>query len=91
MSKVITGIFETENNAAGALETLVANGFDSDEISLIASENFDRETFGVETHSKMAEGAAIGAGVGGATVALIAGLTAVGTIATGGVGILAAG
>lgn len=91
MSKVITAIFESNNNAAGSLESLVAKGFDSGDISLIASEDFDHETFGVETHSKLAEGAAIGAGTGGAIGAVIAGLTAVGTIATGGAGLLVAG
>ncbi|HCT46224.1 MAG: hypothetical protein CMJ35_09725 [Phycisphaerae bacterium] len=91
MSKVITATFESSHNAAGALESLVSKGFDSGDISLIASEEFDRENFGVETHSKLAEGAAIGAGVGGAAVALVAGLTTVGAVATGGVGIVAAG
>lgn len=91
MSKVITATFDSNNNAAGSLETLVAHGFDSGDISLIASEQFDQESFGVETHSKLAEGAAIGAGVGGATVALVAGLTAVGAVASGGLGLVAAG
>lgn len=91
MSKVITAVFESHDNAAGALESLVASGFDSSDISLVASEEFDRESFGVRTQSKLAEGAAIGAGIGGATVALIAGMTAVGTVATGGLGLIAAG
>lgn len=91
MSKVITATFDTNNNAAGALETLVAHGFDSGDISLIASEEFDQESFGVETHSKLAEGAAIGAGVGGASAALVAGMTAVGAVASGGIGLVAAG
>ncbi|MHA7812252.1 MAG: hypothetical protein ACX94C_02505 [Phycisphaerales bacterium] len=91
MSKVITAVFENDNKAAGSLETLVTRGFDSGDISLIASEDFNKETFGVETHSKLAEGAAIGAGAGGAAGAVIAGLTTVGAVATGGVGIIAAG
>lgn len=91
MSKVITGIFSSNASAARALETLVVNGFDSGDISLVASEDFNRDSFGVEQHSKLAEGAAIGAGAGGATGALLAGLTTVGAVATGGVGIVAAG
>ena len=91
MSKVITATFESNYNAAGALESLVAHGFDGGDISLIASEEFDHENFGVETHSKLAEGVAIGAGVGGAAVALVAGLTAVGAVASGGLGLVAAG
>jgi hypothetical protein len=39
----------------------------------------------------MAEGVAVGATTGGAVGALVAGLTAVGTIATGGTGLLVAG
>lgn len=91
MSKVITAVFESNYNAAGALESLVENGFDSGDISLVASEEFDHENFGVETHSKLAEGTAIGATAGGATGAVIAGLTAVGAVATGGAGLVVAG
>src|SRR5690606_34822548 len=50
-----------------------------------------KSAFGVETHSKLPEGAAIGAGTGGAIGALVAGFTVVGTLATGGAGIIAAG
>ncbi len=91
MSKVITAIFESNNNAAGSLETLVSKGFDSGDISLVASEDFNHETFGVETHSKLAEGAAIGAGTGGAIGAVTAGLTTVGAVSTGGAGLVVAG
>lgn len=91
MSKVITALFSSNDKAAGSLETLVAHGFDSADISLIASENFDKDTFAVETHSKLSEGVAVGATVGGATGAILAGLTAVGAISTGGLGLVAAG
>ena len=91
-AKVITAIFESHTQAASAIESLIARGIPETQISLVASEDFDREAFGVETHSKLAEGAAIGAGVGGGLGAVIAGLTLVGAVAgTGGVGILAAG
>tara|TARA_R110000868_G_scaffold411617_1_gene706325 strand:+ start:412848 stop:413345 length:498 start_codon:yes stop_codon:yes gene_type:complete len=91
MSKVITAVFESHNNAAGALESLADNGFANSDISLVASEDFQSESFGIETHSKIAEGAAIGAGTGGAIGAVIAGLTAVGAVATGGAGLVVAG
>lgn len=91
MSKVITAIFDSHANASGALETLGMRGFDTADISLVASDGFNAESFGVETHSKLAEGAAIGAGVGGATVAVVAGLTSIGAVATGGLGLVAAG
>jgi hypothetical protein len=91
MSKTSTAIFDTHANASGALESLGLQGFDPSNISLVASDDFNADSFGVETHSKIAEGTAIGAGVGGATVAVIAGLTSVGAVATGGLGLVAAG
>ena len=92
MSKVLTAIFETHANAAQAIESLVAAGFDSSKVSFIASDDFDADTFGVESGSKAAEGVAIGAGTGGAIGAVVAGLTMVGAVAaTGGAGILVAG
>jgi len=90
MTKAVTGTFATQQAAAACIEGLVGSGFDSADISLVASEEFDRETFGVETHTKLAEGAAIGAGAGGAAGAVVAGLTTVGAI-TGGAGLVAAG
>jgi len=54
-------------------------------------DRFDHDAFTVETHTKATEGIGVGALSGGAIGALIAGLTAVGTIATGGAGILVAG
>lgn len=91
MTKVITAIFETHSDAARAVESLAAAGFTNDEISFIASDEFDVDTFGVETHSKLAEGAAIGAGAGGAIGAVVAGMTLVGAVATGGLGLVVAG
>ncbi len=91
MSNVVTAIFSSNEKAAGSLETLVAHGFDSADISLIASENFDRDTFAIETHSKLSDGVAVGATVGGATGAILAGLTTIGAISTGGLGLVAAG
>lgn len=91
MSKVITGIFDTPNKAAQAVQTIEARGFAPSQISLVTSDGINRDSFTIDSHSKLAEGAAIGAAGGGAVTALVAGLTAVGAIATGGVGVLAAG
>lgn len=90
-NKVITAIFENHANAATAIDAVTLKGIPESRISLIASDNFDREAFGVETHSKLAEGTAIGAGIGGGVGAVVAGLTLVGAVATGGAGLLAAG
>jgi len=91
MSTMITGLFDNEMSAARAIRDLEMAGFGAPDISIVASENVNREAFVVDSHSKMPEGAAIGAGTGGAIGALVAGLTAVGAIATGGVGVLVAG
>lgn len=91
MAQVITGLFENGTQASAAIAQLEMKGIPSKDISLVASEGFDKESFGIEESSKLPEGAAIGAGSGGAVGALVLGMTAVGTIATGGVGLLAAG
>ncbi|GJM19435.1 MAG: hypothetical protein DHS20C14_16480 [Phycisphaeraceae bacterium] len=91
MSKIITGLFESPANAANAVEALLAKGVGADCISVLASESVSTESFGVETSSKVGEGAAIGAGVAGGVGALIAGFTAVGALASTGVGLIAVG
>jgi hypothetical protein len=91
MTSVVTGLYDSPKQAAIAVQTLEAQGIASEDISLLTGDRFDRDAFTVETHSKAAEGIGVGAASGGAIGALIAGLTAVGTIATGGAGILVAG
>ena len=70
---------------------LEISGVPEADISLMASDKFNKDSFAIQPKSKLAEGTAIGATTGGAIGALVAGLTAVGTIATGGAGILVAG
>lgn len=91
MTTVVTGLYDTPRQAAIAVQTLEAQGVNSDDISLLTGDRFDRDAFAVETHTKATEGIGIGAASGGAIGALVGGLTAVGTIATGGAGILIAG
>lgn len=91
MSKIITGLFESPSDAARAVDALINRGVSPDAISVIASESMNLDEFAITTKSKVAEGAAIGAGVGGGIAAIIAGFTVVGTLATSGVGLLAAG
>ncbi len=92
MSTTITGLFDSPRQAAAAVQSLEAHGFAASDISVLAGEDFDRDAFTVESKSKMAEGAAVGAGAGGAIGALVAGFTTVGAVAaTGGVGLLVAG
>lgn len=88
---MITGLFDNEVVAAKAINQLETAGFGPDDVSIVASENIDRDAFAISSSSKLPEGAAIGAGTGVAVGALVAGLTAVGAVATGGVGLLVAG
>lgn len=88
---VITGLFSTPPRATAAVRDLEARGVRPSDISLVVAEGTGRESFGIDSKTKVAEGAAIGAGIGGAAGALILGLTSVGAIASGGVGLLAAG
>lgn len=91
MTHITTGLYKSPADAANAVRFLEARGIPMADISLIASNEFDKEAFTVDTHSKATEGFAVGAATGGAIGALVAGLTAVGTIATGGAGLLIAG
>lgn len=87
---VVTGIFAHQIDAAQAIHGLEARGFTDDEISILMSDGVGKE-FSLQDRTKMPEGAAAGALGGGVLGALIGGLTAVGTIATGGTGLLIAG
>lgn len=91
MAHLVTGVYENSAAAHTAVSRLEAAGFPSGDISILTSESTGRKAFAVNTGSKVGEGAAIGAGVGGAILALAAGLSAVGVVASGGLGLLAAG
>lgn len=88
---LVTGIFENGDDAAAAIAALTARGISRDAINVLAGEDAKIEAFGVRKKSHAGEGAAIGAGTLGTVGALVAGFTAVGAIATGGIGLLAAG
>ncbi|CAN5695358.1 hypothetical protein BH11PLA1_BH11PLA1_03340 [soil metagenome] len=90
-SSLVTGIFRTSEEAARGIDALIAGGVDRGDINVVASEQTNVEAFGIEKHSKAGKGAAIGGATGAAVVALIAGFTVVGALATGGLGIIAAG
>lgn len=91
MSNVITGLFSNPDDALAAINELAAKGVSARDVTVIASESTVSDSFGVDSHSKLAEGTAIGATSGGAIGAIIAGFTTVGAIASGGAGLLVAG
>lgn len=87
--KVVTGIFAHPDEVSRAVGQLESRGFIESEISLLMSDAIGDE-FKLKDTSKMPEGLATGATSGGVIGALLGGLTAAGTIATGG-GLLVAG
>jgi hypothetical protein len=91
MTKILTGLFPTAADASGAVHALTSIGIAQEDISIVASDRIDASAFGVDSHTKLPEGAAIGASAGGAVGAIIAGFTLIGTLATGGAGLLVAG
>ena len=89
-TRLTTGLFDNGAFAADAIRELEVRGFRPDEISVLMSDGVG-ERFKIEANSKLPEGVAVGAATGGALGAVVGGLTAVGTLATGGVGLLVAG
>lgn len=87
---VVTAVFAHHVDAVNAVNGLEARGFTASEISLLMSEGAGNN-FKLHGTKKVPEGVAAGATGGGVVGALVGGLTAVGTIATGGAGLLIAG
>lgn len=91
MSKVITGLFENTSKASAAIHRLEAIGVSQNDISVIANDSYSKDDFAVDEGNKAAEGGVIGAASTGILAAVVAGLTTVGAVATGGAGLLVAG
>ena len=91
MSEVITGLFKSSAAASSAISRLESSGVTHADISVIANDSHSKENFGVDEGTKASEGGIIGAASTGIVAAVIAGLTAVGTVATGGAGLIVAG
>lgn len=87
----MTARFAKVSDASKAADELVDAGIPSEDITAITSDTVAQEHFKIKEGSKVGEGAAIGAGTGGALGALIIGSTSVGALVTGGVGLVAAG
>jgi hypothetical protein len=91
MSKAKVGIFEKPREASIAVDKLIASGVSKERISVMAPDSVTKESLGIEEQTKGAEGATVGGSIGAATLGIVAGLTSVGTLATGGTGLLVAG
>jgi len=91
MSKLVTAIFSSRSAAEMAVEELMRSGFASEDVSLLMSESTRGREFAVKKTSKVPEGTATGATVGGVIGAVAAGLAAVGSLAIPGLALVAAG
>jgi len=76
MSTVVSGLFPSPATAARAIERLEQAGVPAGDVSIVAPEDFDREAFVVDTRPARGT-SAIGE--------IVAGLTPIGSVATGGV------
>lgn len=75
------GIFRTQAEAERGVEALLANGFRTEDVSVLLPLNTGTKDFALQKETKASEGVAAGAGAGaaiGGTLALLAGI---GTIA----------
>jgi hypothetical protein len=82
----VFGLYHSRTQAEQAVDTLLANGFRNEDISVLMPENVGTKDFAHEKHTKAPEGAATGAGAGaaiGGTLGLLAGI---GALAIPGVG-----
>ncbi len=91
MSNLTVGIFKTPGDAAAAIHTMEMRGVPASSINLVASDGVNKDSFTLDSHSKLPEGVALGATTGAAVTAAVAGLTAVGAVATGGASLLVSG
>ncbi|NNL84935.1 MAG: hypothetical protein HKP27_04745 [Myxococcales bacterium] len=91
MSTFVSSVFGNREEAELAVDRLIANGCDRSDISILMSDGTRGRDFHMEQNTKAPEGAATGGVIGGTLGALVAGLVGVGTVATGGAGIVAAG
>ena len=81
MDEWITGFFKDRGAADRAVDDLQKAGYGINDISVMMTEDTRTRKFVAEKGSKAPEGAAAGGVVGGALGAIVAGLTATGSIA----------
>ena len=92
MKKKIVGVFNTEREASQAIDSLKAEGFTSDEISVVTQDRDELKAIREETGTKAPEGVAAGAATGGVLGGVAGLLAGIGALAVPGIGpILAAG
>jgi len=92
MDKRVIGVYDNGDDAVRAVEELKAQGYDRDDISIVAKDRDEVEAVNAETGTKTEEGLAAGAATGGLLGGATGLLAGVGALAIPGIGpILAAG
>lgn len=92
MTDKIIGVFDTEQEATRAIESLQAQGIKSDEISVITRDKDEQKSISEDTGTMAPEGVATGAATGGVVGGVTGLLAGIGALAIPGIGpILAAG
>jgi hypothetical protein len=64
---LVTGLFVDPLDAHRCVNAMIDSGFNRDDISIIASGGRGNAEFAIERRSRVGDGAAIGAGLGGAS------------------------
>ncbi|KHL97279.1 low temperature-induced protein [Paenibacillus sp. IHB B 3415] len=92
MTDKIVGVFDTEQEATRAIESLQSQGFTNDDISVITRDRDDLKSISEDTGTMAPEGVATGAATGGVVGGITGLLAGIGALAIPGIGpILAAG
>ncbi len=91
--KTVAGVFDSSIAADGAVSSLLDEGFDKDDISLIMSDKTRDRIFSStdDEATRVAKGGLAGAALGGVLGALVAGMTTIGIIVLPGGSLLAIG
>lgn len=76
-----TGIYDDRRSAEDAVQRLRDLGYDSDDISVLMHDKAREKHFAEKTGTHAAQGTVTGAVIGGGLGALVAGLTATGSVA----------
>jgi hypothetical protein len=88
----VFGIYRDRQHTEHAVDTLIANGFRKEDISVLLPDNVGTKDFAHEKHTKAPEGAITGAGAGAAIGGTLGALVGIGALAIPGIGpLIAAG
>jgi hypothetical protein len=82
----VFGIYASVEQAERAVDTLVAQGFSNDDISVLLPDNQGSKDFAHEKHTKAPEGTTTGAAAGGTIGGTLGLLAGIGALAIPGVG-----